>query len=149
LKDQRPVTFAIHGFVEFKSLADLFPYIESRTQRWNGNAEFDVAARRDLGRELLRRGIESRVISMADERPLETLITHTRQELEQALARVTEPMPPGYAEEFLAVQEKWKHAVNCWSGVHPKTETEIMVTVLDKENPCHKRRRSSRSTERS
>jgi hypothetical protein len=115
-KDQRPVTFAIHGFIEFKSLADMFLYIESQTQRWKDNREFDDAARRDLGRELLRRGIESRVISMADERPLETLITHTREELEQALARVKEPMPPGYGEGFLAVQEKWKHAVNCWSA---------------------------------
>jgi hypothetical protein len=33
-------------------------------------------------------------------------------------------------------------------GVHPKTETEIMVTVLDKENTCHKGKRSSVSTER-
>ena len=68
------------------------------------------------GRELLRRGIESRVISMADERPLETLITHTREELQQALSQVKEPTPPGYAEAFLAVQEKWKHSVNCWSA---------------------------------
>ena len=34
-------------------------------------------------------------------------------------------------------------------GVHPKIETGIMVTVLDKENTCHKRKRSSPSTERS
>src|SRR5579862_435866 len=67
MKDQHPVTFAIHGFIEFKTLADLFPYIESQTQRWKGDREFDDAARRALGRELLRRGIESRVISMADE----------------------------------------------------------------------------------
>ena len=73
-------------------------------------------ARQSLGRDLLRRGIESRVISMADERPLETLITHTREELQQALARVKEPTPPGYAEGFLAVQEKWKHSLNCWSA---------------------------------
>ena len=25
-------------------------------------------------------------------------------------------MPAGYAEAFLEVQEKWKHAVNCWSA---------------------------------
>ena len=53
---------------------------------------------------------------MADERPLETLITHTRAELQQALAEVKEPVPPGYAEAFLAVQEKWKHSLNCWSA---------------------------------
>jgi hypothetical protein len=34
-------------------------------------------------------------------------------------------------------------------GVHPKNETEIMVTVLDEENRCHRRKRSSSSTERS
>ena len=116
MKDNWPVTFDVHGFIEFKALADLFPYIESQTRRWKDDREFDDAARRDLGRELLRRGIESRVISMADERPLETLITHTREELQQELARVKEPTPPGYAESFLAVQEKWKHAVNCWSA---------------------------------
>jgi len=29
-------------------------------------------------------------------------------------------------------------------GVHPKTETEIMVTVLDQENSCHTRTRINR-----
>lgn len=116
LKDGHTVTFAVHGFIEFESLAQLFPYIESQTQRWKTSPEFDDAARKNLGRDLLRRGIESRVISMADERPLETLITHTREELQQALSRVKEPTPPGYADAFLAVQEKWKHSVNCWSA---------------------------------
>jgi hypothetical protein len=53
---------------------------------------------------------------MADERPLEALLTHTHDELRQAIARVKEPTPPGYAEAFVAVQEKWKHSVNCWSA---------------------------------
>lgn len=116
LKDGHTVTFAVHGFIEFESLALLFPYIESQTQRWKASPDFDNAARQDLGRDLLRRGIESRVISMADERPLETLITHTRAELQQTLAQVKEPTPPGYADAFLAVQEKWKHSLNCWSA---------------------------------
>src|SRR5262249_22131518 len=64
----------------------------------------------------LRRGIESRVVSKSDERPLETLIAHTSDELRQALACVKEPVPSDYAEAFLAVQEKWKHALNCWSA---------------------------------
>lgn len=114
LKDGRPVTFALHGFIEFKTLADLFPYIEYQTQRWKGG--LDDTARRGLASELLRRGIESRVVSMTDERPLETLVTHTSGELRQALARVKEPLPAGYAEAFLAVQEKWKHSLNCWSA---------------------------------
>jgi hypothetical protein len=115
-KDGVPLRFAVHGFIEFSSLAELLPYIQSQTGRWPGSGRFDDAGRRKLGQELLRRGIESRVVSMADERPLETLITHTRAELEQALAQVKEPVPPGYAEAFLAVQEKWKHSLNCWSA---------------------------------
>ncbi len=116
MKDGQPVRFAVHGFVEFKSLAELFLYIDSQASRWKGSPNLDAAARQDLGRDLLRHGIESRVISMADERPLETLITHTREELLQALTRVKEPMPQGYAEDFLSVQEKWKHSLNCWSA---------------------------------
>jgi hypothetical protein len=114
LKDGRPVTFALHGFIEFQTLADLFPYIESQTQRWK--TSLDDAGRQHLASELLRRGIESRVVSMIDERPLEALVTHTSEELRQALAQVNEPVPPGYAEAFLAVQEKWKHSLNCWSA---------------------------------
>ncbi|HEY6301692.1 MAG TPA: hypothetical protein VIX14_01385 [Terriglobales bacterium] len=116
LKDGRPVTFALHGFIEFKSLAELLTYIESQTQRWNVPDGLDEEQRRQLAVELLRRGIESRVISMEDERPLETLVTHTSEELRQALALVTEPVSPGYGETFLAVQEKWKHSLNCWSA---------------------------------
>jgi hypothetical protein len=29
---------------------------------------------------------------------------------------VKEPTPPGYAESFLEVQEKWKQSLNCWSA---------------------------------
>src|SRR5882724_13102657 len=39
LKDGRPLTFAVHGFIEFKSLAELFPYIDSQTKRWNGRLD--------------------------------------------------------------------------------------------------------------
>jgi hypothetical protein len=116
LKDGRPVLFAVHGFIEFKSLAELLRYIESQTQRWNVPGGLDDTERRQFGRELLRRGVESRVVSMSDERPLETLLTHTSEELRQALMQVKEPVPLGYAEAFLAVREKWKHALNCWSA---------------------------------
>jgi len=114
VKDGRPVMFAIHGFIEFKSLAEVFLYIDSHTQRWkHSSAAFDTGP---LSRELLRRGIESRIVSMVDERPLQVLMTHTGEELQQAIAQVQEPVPPGYAEEFLAVQSKWKHSLNCWSA---------------------------------
>jgi hypothetical protein len=115
-KDGHPVTFAIHGFIEFQSLAQLFPYIDTQTRRWPGSPPFDDARRQQLVRELLRRGIESRVVSMTDERPFETLFTHTEDELRRALAQVTEPTPPGYADAFVSVQHKWKHAINCWSA---------------------------------
>jgi hypothetical protein len=115
-KDSKPVTFAVHGFIEFKSLGELFPYIDSQTHRWKGSAALDAAQQKSLAGELLSRGIESRIISMVDERPLETLITHTEVELRAAVAQVKEPTPPGYAEAFLAVQKKWKHSLNCWSA---------------------------------
>jgi len=113
-KDGRTVRFAVHGFVEFNSLSELFPYIDSQTKRWGASLTKDQ--QKELGSELLRRGIESRVISMEDERPLEVLITHTREELKQALSKIKEPVPEGYSEAFLAVQEKWKHSLNCWSA---------------------------------
>ena len=114
-KAGQPVTFAVYGFIEFHSLSELFPYIDSQARRWKASGMED-ADLRALRRDLLRRGIESRVVSMLDERPLETLTTHTPAELQQALIQVREPTPDGYAEEFLAVQEKWKHSLNCWSA---------------------------------
>lgn len=121
MKDGRPVTFAVHGVVEFRSLSELFPYIDLQTHRWNLTND----QRRALTRRLLRGGIESRVISMVDERPLELLVTHTVTELKQALARVTEPLPDGYAREFLVVQEKWKHSLNCWSAA-PSIQARVL-----------------------
>jgi hypothetical protein len=116
LKDGRPVMFAVHGFREFKSLEELFPYIESQKQRWKSSGGLDEAETGRVARDLLKRGIESRIVSMVDERSLETLVTHTSDELRQALIGVKEPVPPGYSEEFLAVQAKWKHSLNCWSA---------------------------------
>jgi hypothetical protein len=111
-KEGKTITFALHGFIEFNSLAEMFPYIEAQGRRWN----LDESQRQSLMRELLRRGVESRVVSMVDERPMETIVTHTRGELQEALAQVKERVPPGYADAFLAVQAKWKHALNCWSA---------------------------------
>ena len=115
-RDGRPITFALHGFIEFRSLSELFPYIDSQAHRWPGSAALDDGKRQQLARELLRRGVESRVVSMIDERPFETLFTHTEEELRRAIAQVKEPTPDGYAEAFVAVQQKWKHAINCWSA---------------------------------
>ena len=115
-KDGHPITFALHGFLEFKSLNEMFFYIDSQNQRWKSNAGINDEQRQAAMRDLLRRGVESRVVSMVDEGPLETLVTHTREELLTALAAVKESVPAGYAEAFLAVQEKWKHSLNCWSA---------------------------------
>src|ERR1700724_1227452 len=71
LKDGHVVTFAVHGFIEFKSLAELFPYIESQTRRWQANGGLDEAGQRLLARELLRGGIGSRAARIAEERPPE------------------------------------------------------------------------------
>jgi hypothetical protein len=115
-KDGNPITFALHGFLEFKSLNEMFSYIDSQNQRWKANVGINDEQRQAAMRDLLRRGVESRVVSMVSEAPLETLVTHTREELLTALAAVKEPVPAGYAEAFLAVQEKWKHSLNCWSA---------------------------------
>jgi len=115
-KDGHPVPFAVHAFIEFNSLNDAFPYIESQTQRWKSSGKLDVAARQRLGLQLLHEAIESRVISMTDERPLQVLITHTTQDVKDAIARVKERLPDGYEEAFLDVQKKWKHSLNCWSA---------------------------------
>jgi hypothetical protein len=114
-KDGHAVTFAIHAFIEFNSLKDAFPYIESQAGRWPDSTAFDAAARQSLRRQLLREAIESRVVSMTDERPLEMLVTHTAQEVTDAIAHVKESLPTGYVEAFLEVQEKWKHSLN-WSA---------------------------------
>jgi hypothetical protein len=114
VKNGGPAKFAIHGFIEFRSLAEVFSYTDAQTQRWNG--KISEEEKRQLARQLLREGIESRVVSMTDERPLQALVTHTSEELREAIAKVKEQLPAGYAEEFAAVQEKWKHSLNCWSA---------------------------------
>lgn len=113
-KNGQAVKFAIHGYIEFKSLAEAFRYIESQRRRWKGKlAEEELL---NLERGLLREAVESRVISMEDERPLETLVTHTSDELRQAILPLRGKVPASYEEAFLGVQEKWKHSLNCWSA---------------------------------
>src|SRR5215471_5055788 len=114
VKDGRTVPFAIHGYIEFSSLKEAFVYVESQKERWKGKISQEQL--RTLGNVLLREAVESRVVSMVDERPLEALMTHTRAELREAIAQSKEPAPPGYAEAFLEVQEKWRHSLNCWSA---------------------------------
>ena len=80
VKDGQPVTFALLGFIEFKTLEELFAYIDREAGRWSFPS---AAARQAYGDGLLRRGVESRLVSMTYEKPLELLLTHTREELDR------------------------------------------------------------------
>src|SRR5436305_15143570 len=57
-KDGFPVRFALHGFIEFSWLAELFPYMELQTACWPGTGRLGLAARRGLRLELMRPGVE-------------------------------------------------------------------------------------------
>jgi hypothetical protein len=125
-RDGQPVKFALYGLLEFQTLAELFAYIDAQAGHW----QFASAAEQEAFADgLLRRGVESRLISMVDERPLELLLTHTAKELAQAVAQVRAPAAPlifqgqywrlrpdKYADKFLKVQARWKNSLNCWSG---------------------------------
>ncbi len=125
IKDAQPVTFALLGFIEFKTLEELFPYIDREAGRW---AFSDTAARQAFGDRLLRRGVESRLISMSYEKPLELLLTHTREELDRAVAGSMARTAASftgrnwrldasvYRQTFLDIQERWKTSLNCWSA---------------------------------
>ena len=125
VKDGQPVTFALLGFIEFKTQSELFAYIDGEV----GRRSFpDAAARQAYGDRLLRRGVESRLISMNYEKPLELLLTHTREEMEQAAAARFAPTAPVYTgrhwrlagsvyrQAFLDIQQRWKTSLNCWSA---------------------------------
>jgi len=125
VKDGQPVRFALLGLIEFGTLEELFSYIDREAGRW---AFASSAERQAYGDRLLRRGVESRLVSMAYEKPLELLLTHTREELERALAGGTtgsESIFTGrnwrldasvYRQAFLDVQQRWKTSLNCWSA---------------------------------
>ena len=80
----RLVRFALHGLVFFDTLAELFQHIDGEAGRWRFES---AAARQAFAEDLARRGIESRVVSMETELPLELLLTHTRGELDAAVTR--------------------------------------------------------------
>lgn len=121
VKDGQTVTFALHGLISFRTLDELFAYIDGEAGRWSFPS---AAARQEFGDRLLRRGVESRLVSMTYEKPVELLITHTRRELEDAVAAQTAPfagrswrLEPGvYRQALLDVQERWKTSLNCWSA---------------------------------
>lgn len=124
--DGRTITLAIHALIRFDTLSDLFAYIDTEAGRWT----FATAAERQaFADDLLRRGVESRIVSMETERPLEVLLTHTRAELDAAVNalaptddavihqgtswRLTRRV---YREAFARVRDRWSTSLNCWSA---------------------------------
>ncbi len=121
-KDGQTVRFALHGFIEFETVEQMFSYIDKEV----GRRSFPTAAARQAyGDALLHRGVESRVVSMAWEKPLEILLTHTRQELNHEVLRLRKPVFEGkswrvnsntYRDAFARVRAKWRKSLNCWSA---------------------------------
>src|SRR5215471_15448962 len=54
-KHGHPITFALHGFIEFKSLNEMISYIDSQNQRWKANGGINEDQRQAAVRDLLRR----------------------------------------------------------------------------------------------
>jgi hypothetical protein len=120
----RVIRFALLGQIYFDTLDDLFRYIDIEAGRWR----FETPeARQAFADGLLRRGVESRVVSMETELPLELLLTHTRDEVAAAVSRVAsgsavfqgrhwQLTPAVYRDAFLRVRDRWTQSLNCWSA---------------------------------
>lgn len=122
----RLVQFALNGFVRFDTVAALFTYIDEQAGRWT----FTTARERQaFGDNLLQRGIESRIVSMETELPLEIVLTHTRGEVGSAIDALQTPAPSlmfkgrnwqasvqTYRAAFLRVRDRWSTSLNCWSA---------------------------------
>ncbi|CAN5746111.1 hypothetical protein BH18ACI5_BH18ACI5_15950 [soil metagenome] len=120
------VTLALHALIRFNTLADAFRYIDEQAGRWTfANAQ----ARQAYGDDLLARAVESRVVSMQTELPLEIVLTHTRTELTAAVEALrSEPARvlfkgrnwqasiDTYRNAFLRVRDRWSTSLNCWSA---------------------------------
>lgn len=122
----RVIPFALLGQIRFETLDELFAYIDREAGRWR----FDSAAARQAFAEgLMRRGVESRVVSMETELPLELVLTHTRSDIERAISSDKRPASPlmfkgqhwqltaeAYRDAFLRVRDRWSRSLNCWSA---------------------------------
>ena len=124
--NDRMVQLALHAVIRFDTLADLFTYIDREAGRWTFATATD---RQAFGDDLLRRGVESRVVSMETELPLEIVLTHTRGEVGTAADAVHTADAPlvfkgrnwqasaeTYREAFLRVRDRWSTSLNCWSA---------------------------------
>ena len=122
----RLIQFALYGQIRFDTLDDLFAYIDREAGRW----QFDSpAARQAFADGLMRRGVESRVVSMETELPLELVLTHTRADIERAVTSEKRRDAPlvfkgqhwqltteAYRDAFLRVRDRWSRSLNCWSA---------------------------------
>jgi hypothetical protein len=122
----RVIQLAIHGLIHFDTLTDLFRYIDDQAGRWT----FKTAQERQaFGDDLLHRGVESRIVSMQTELPLEIVLTHTRRDVAAAVdRRYTDDATAvfkgrhwqlsrdTYRDAFLRVRDRWSTSLNCWSA---------------------------------
>jgi hypothetical protein len=122
----RLIRFALHAQIYFDTLNDLFAFIDNEAGRWRFESP---AARQEFAEGLMRRGVESRVVSMETELPLELLLTHTAAELEAAVGAASTRDTPlvftgrhwqlttdTYRQAFLRVRDRWSRSLNCWSA---------------------------------
>jgi hypothetical protein len=122
----RLVPFALHALVRFETVADLFTYIDEQAGRW---AFATAQERQAFGDNLLQRGVESRIVSMETELPLEIVLTHTRSEVGAAVDGLHTAVPSlvfkgrnwqasvqTYRAAFVRVRDRWSTSLNCWSA---------------------------------
>ena len=82
LKDGHPITFALHGFLEFKSLNEMFSYIDSQNQRWKSHMQESMRNSARLPCEICC--AEELKAALLDGRrgPAgDAVVTHTREDL--------------------------------------------------------------------
>jgi hypothetical protein len=122
----RLVRPALLAHIRFDTLQQLFAYVDTEAGRWT----FGSGAERDaFATGLMRRGVESRVISMDTELPLEVILTHTRAELARAATEIStgdgsfvfngrhwQLTKAAYRDAFLRVRDRWSTSLNCWSA---------------------------------
>lgn len=132
----RLVRPALHALVRFDTLRDVFEHIDREAGRWTFDSP---AARQSFAERLMRRGVESRIVSMDTELPLEILQTHTRDDIARAVnalgrrpASSTPASAAGasivfagrhwqlttqaYLDALVRVRERWATSLNCWSA---------------------------------
>ena len=118
--------FALHGLIWFDTLEDLFAYIDTQAGRWTFGSD---AERQRFADELMRRGVESRIVSMETELPLEVVITHTREDIARAVTALQTTHAPlvfkgwhwqlttkSYEDAIVRVRDRWSKSLNCWSA---------------------------------